>query len=132
MDRFKKIMNPEWLLRLSLGSVYLYTSVDIFLHPTGWHWAVRGLPQIIQSMITTIGINNYLRIQAVGEFAIALALLLWLLPKTLPRIAGLLVALQMASILLLIGVSLETFRDIGLLGAGLALFMILKENSNEQ
>ena len=83
-------------------------------------------------MITTIGINNYLRIQAVGEFAIALALLLWLLPKTLPRIAGLLVALQMASILLLIGVCLETFRDIGLLGAGLALFMILKENSNEQ
>ena len=131
MDKFQKVISPEWLLRLGLGGVYLYTSTDIFLHPKGWYWALRGLPQFIQGAINGMGIDNYLRIQAAGEFVVALALLLWFLPRILPRIAGLLVALQMAAILLFVGVGLDTFRDIGLLGAGLALFMILKEDSKQ-
>lgn len=130
MGKLSKI-SPEWFLRLGLGGVYLYTSIDIFLHPKGWYWAVRGLPQFMQGAVNSIGIDNYLRAQAALEFAIALALLFWFLPKTLPMIAGFLVGLQMAAILLLVGISLDTFRDIGLLGAGLALFVLLKKDSNQ-
>ena len=130
MGKLLKI-SPEWFLRLGLGGVYLYTSIDIFLHPKGWYWAVRGLPQFMQSGINNLGVDNYLKVQAAGEFAIALMLLLWFLPKALTKVAALLAALQMLAILLLVGVGLDTFRDIGLLGAGLALFTILKKDSTQ-
>ena len=128
MNKIKKILITEWLLRFSLGGVYLYTSIDIFLHPKGWYWVVRGLPQIIESAINYIGIDNYLKIQAFGELAIALALLAWFLPKRVAGIAGFLVSLQMFLILVFVGLSLETFRDIGLLGGGLALFVLSFNN----
>ncbi|MBI1839020.1 MAG: hypothetical protein HYR95_01830 [Candidatus Colwellbacteria bacterium] len=132
MDKFQKIISPEWFLRLGLGGVYLYTSADIFLHPKGWYWAVRGLPQFAQGAINGMGIDNYLRIQAAGEFAIALILLLWFMPKKVVSTAGLLVALQMLAILLFVGIGLDTFRDIGLLGGGLALFVLsLKEEDRQ-
>lgn len=125
MNKIAKIALVEWVLRLSLGGVYLYTSIDIFLHPKGWYWAVRGLPQMMQNLINSMGIDNYLKIQASLEFAIALALVAWFLPKRVAGIAGLLVAFQMFLILLLVGLSLETFRDLGLFGGGLALFVLL-------
>ncbi len=123
---------PEWFLRLSLGGVYLYTSADIFRHPTGWYWAISSLPQIFQNIINGVGINNYLRVQATGELIIALALLAWFLPKRIAGIAGLLVGLQMFSILVLVGLNLETFRDMGLLGGGLALFVLSLKEENRQ
>ena len=131
MNKLLKI-KPEWFLRLSLGAVYLYTSVDIFRHPTGWYWAIRPLPQVLQNIINGIGIDNYLKAQATGELIIALALLTWFLPKAIAGIAGLLVGLQMFSILVLVGISLETFRDIGLLGGGLALFILSLREENRQ
>src|SRR3989344_8572651 len=103
MDKLLKI-SPEWFLRLGLGGVYLYTSIDIFLHHKGWYWAVRGLPQFMQSGISGLGVDNYLKIKAAGECAIALTLLFWFLPKMLTKIAALLAALQMLAILLLVGV----------------------------
>lgn len=131
MNKFQKLVSPEWFLRLGLGGVYLYTSADIFLHTKGWYWAVRGLPRFLQSAIGSIGIDNYLKAQAFGELIIALALLAWFLPKKIALAAGFLTALQMFLILLLAGISLDTFRDIGLLGAGLALFALLKENNGQ-
>jgi hypothetical protein len=118
-------LGPELALRLGLAGVYLYTGWNIVTHPTGWHWAIRGLPQFLQEIINSIGIDFYLRIQGTIEIFLALVLLAWFLPKWMPQIAGLLMAVQMFLILLLIGLNLETYRDIGILGAGLALFLLL-------
>ena len=114
------------MLRLGLGGVYLYTGYDIVTHPTGWYWAIRGLPQFIQDTIQNVGIDLYLRIQGSGEILIAFIMFAWFLPRWIPSIAGFLVALQMFLILVLVGTNLETYRDIGILGAGLALFLLLR------
>lgn len=125
MDFLKKI-SPLWPLRLGLGIMYLYSAYDIFLHPTAWYWALRPLPQFLQVIINNqIGINNYLRLQAAGELLLALALLAWFLPRRVAQWAAGLVALEMAAILFLVGIDAVTFRDIGLLGAAVSLFILL-------
>ncbi len=125
MEDLLKRIRPIWWLRLGLGGVYLYTSTDLILHPTGWYWAVRPLPQFIQTIIEDIGINTYLRVQGAGELLIAFVLLAWFLQPRVVAIASLLVALQMALILIFVGLTLGTFRDVGLLGAALALSALL-------
>lgn len=122
---FLKSISPLWILRLSLGLAYLYSGYDLLVHPTGWYWAIRGLPQFIQTIITdSIGLDHFLRTQGVGELVIAFALVAWFLPKWALKWASFLVVAQMALILIFVGLSLDTFRDIVILGAGLALFVI--------
>ncbi len=124
MSLFRKL-NPEWLLRLGLGLMYVYSGLDIFRHPTAWYWAVRPLPQFLQVLINNqIGINTYLKLQAAGELVLAFAFLAWFLPRKFVRWAALLAAVEMALILWLVGVDGVTFRDIGLLGAALALVVL--------
>ncbi|MCI0680435.1 hypothetical protein L0Y41_03755 [bacterium] len=126
-DNFFSRIPPEWLLRLGIAGVYFYTSTDIFRHTAGWYWAIQSLPDFFQHAIGAIGIDTYLRMQAAGEFIIALVMIGWFFPKAASRWAGLLVAFQMGLILLLVGLNLETYRDIGILGAGLALFALLSK-----
>ena len=88
-------------------------------------WALRPLPAAIQSMITnSIGIDRYLRMQGIGELIFAAVFLGWFMPRQIVKLISLLVALEMAGILLLVGVGGDTFRDIGLLGGALALFFL--------
>ena len=54
----------------------------------------------------------------------AAVFLAWFLPRGAIRIASGLAALEIAGILLFTGIDLITFRDIGLLGAALALFFL--------
>lgn len=116
---------PEWALRLGFGFMFLYSGFDLLRHPTGWYWAIRPLPQFIQNLIdVSVGIDSYLRIQGIAEIVFALVLLGWFLPRWIVQIVSLLVALEIAAILLLVGISGDTFRDIGLLGAALALFFL--------
>lgn len=118
-------LSPEWYLRLGLGLMYVYSGIDIFRHPTAWYWALRPLPQFLQVIINNeIGINNYLKIQAVGELALAFLLLAWFLPRRFVRWAAGLAAVEMALILWFVGIDAVTFRDIGLLGAALALLAL--------
>jgi len=125
MEVLVRKINPVWILRVSLGIAYLYSGYDLLVHPTGWYWAIRGLPQFIQTIITdSIGLDHFLRTQGVAELIIAFALLAWFLPKWTLKWASFLVAVQMALILVFVGISLDTFRDIVILGAGLALFVI--------
>lgn len=70
-------------------------------------------------------IEMYLRLQGIGEFIIGVLFLAWFLGKLGPRIAAILSVLEIASILLFVGIDLITFRDIGLLGAALALLTLL-------
>ena len=126
-----KNLHAEWPLRLGLGTMYLYSAYDIFVHPTAWYWAVRPLPQFAQTIINNqIGINNYLRLQAAGELILALVLLAWFLPRWVIQWAAGLAAIEMAVILLLVGLDAVTFRDIGLLGAALSLFVMFFRNNH--
>lgn len=125
MNALVRKISPAWILRLSLGLAYLYSGYDLLVHPTGWYWAVRGLPQFIQTIITdSIGLDHFLRTQGVVELMIAFAMIAWFLPKWTLTWASFLIVAQMAFILVFIGLSLDTFRDIVILGAGFALFVI--------
>jgi len=124
MKIFRKI-KPIWVLRISLGFSYLYSGYDLFMHPTGWYWAIRPLPEFAQTIIDdVIGRDHYLQTQGVAEMVMAFLFFAWFLPKVGVRIASFLSALQMALILIFIGLTLETFRDIPILGASLAVFLM--------
>lgn len=124
-------MSPTWFLRLGLGITYLYSGYDLVIHPSAWHWAIRGLPLFIQQIIDSMGVNFYLRLQGSLELLFAAVLLLWFLPYSLARIVSLLIVAEMAGILLFVGVDPITFRDFAILGAAAALFFYCKSNPNE-
>jgi len=111
-------------LRLGLGLVYLYSSISILRNPIEWEWAVRQLPKFFQNSIDGIGILVFLRIQGVVELIFSLGLLLWFLPKKATRLVAGLAAIQMTGILLLVGIDGVTFRDLGLLGGLVAVFIM--------
>jgi len=115
---------PQFFLRLGLGAMFVYSGSDILLHPTGWIWAIRGLPVAFQNAINAVGVVNYLRVQGAGELLLAAAFLGWFLPFWTVRSAALLAAIEMAGILLFVGVDAQTFRDIGLFGAAMALWIL--------
>ena len=131
MKRLAQRLNVEWILRTSLGLMYFWSGIDLLRYSTAWYWAVRPLPMIVQNVINKIGIDQYLKIQGIGELALAGILLF----KFVPRVAVLIVAgitvIEMAGILLFVGVDAITFRDIGLLGAALALYVILVGGSEK-
>ena len=118
-------IKPVWILRISLGFSYLYSGYDLFAHPTGWYWALRPLPDFAQDIINdVIGKDLFLRTQGIAEMVMALLFLAWFLPKIGVRVAAFLSALQMTLILIAIGLTLETFRDIPILGASLAVLLM--------
>ena len=123
MINLKKI-SPQWALRLSLGIMYLYSGVDILYHSDSWTWAIRSLPSFVSGPITQFGVAKFLFIQGIGEIILAIILLAWFVPKIIVKYVGLLSALEMLAIVLLVGVDQVTFRDIGLIGSGLALFLL--------
>jgi len=76
-----------------------------------------------------IGTDHFLRTQGVAEMLMAFLFFAWFLPKIGVRIAAFLSALQMALILIFIGLTLDTFRDIPILGASLAVFLMSFQSS---
>ncbi len=135
MSKFLLKLTPEWSLRVGLGVMYFYSGIDILRHPTAWFWALRPvfrfLPISVQSTLTVPAtMTKFLMAQGVAELLFAFILLAWFLPnKCTQWVAGLTV-LEMAGILMIIPIDAVTFRDFGLLGAGLALFLLLNGNSN--
>lgn len=123
-------INPMWPLRLGLGLMYLYSGYDIFYHPQSWVWAV---PQWFRTGVElVIPLTAYLRMQGAVEFLVGLLLLAWFSGTWGVRIAALFATLEMAAILLFTGIDPITFRDIGLLGASLALLVISFQSSSRQ
>lgn len=116
--------------------MYLYSGIDILRHPTAWFWAVRPIfkwfPASMQVSLTQPAfMKKFLMSQGALEVIFAIILLAWFLPKKyVAGVAGL-TALEMAGILFLIPVDAVTFRDFGLLGGGLALFLILNGGFKE-
>ena len=130
MNIFQNIKS-QWILRISLGIMYLYSGFNLFLYPTAWQWALPyWLRQIIMLFIS---VNSYLKFQGIVEIAMAALLLLWFFKPEIVRWVALLSTLEMAVIIILAFFPfsetnfLITFRDIGILGASLALFSILSD-----
>lgn len=108
-----------WVLRLSLGLMYLYSGVDLVLRPDAWEGFVPEW--LYQWLGSSHRVFLFLQLQGVGELVLAFLFLAWFLGDKILRFAGALCAIEMALILVVIGIDNVTFRDIGLLGAGLAL-----------
>ena len=132
MNLLNKIQ-PEWALRLGIGVMYLYSGQDLIRSPRAWIWA---LPYWLRQMISgVISVDVYLRIQGGVEIIMALVFFAWFLKPTLVKWIALLSTLEMAGILVLAFLPwsennfLITFRDIGLLGGSLALFLLLTSKS---
>ena len=126
----RKLINkfgPEWVLRISLAATYLYSGLDLLKHPKSWYWAVRPLPNFAQEVINYFGLDLFLQIQGGVELTFAIILILWFLPKRLTLTVVALAAFEMAIILLLVGLDGVTFRDIGILGAAISLYILINK-----
>ena len=124
MKYFINKLSPEWILRISLATMYFYSGLDLIRHPKAWYWAVRPLPQFVHGVVNAFGIDLFLQVQGLIELAFAVVLVLWFLPKIWAITVSFLTALEMAAILFFVGVDGVTFRDIGLLGGAVALFFL--------
>jgi len=119
---FKNIKS-EWALRIGFGLMYLYSGYSLASRPDHWYGFA---PQWFMDVVTRImPFDNYLKLQGMGELAIAFVFVAWFLPRIFVRIGSMLNVVEMAGILLLSGIDTITFRDIGLLGGALALFLIV-------
>lgn len=128
---FLQKLNPVWSLRLGLGLMYLYSSYDLFYYPQHWYGFVPKW--LSQAVIPIVSVESYLRLQGVAEFVIGLLFLAWFSGKLGVRIAAIAATLEMALILLFVGIDPITFRDIGLLGAAAAILILsFKENGISQ
>lgn len=128
MDFLRKI-SSEWALRIGFGVMYLHSGFDLLFHPTAWHWA---LPFWLRNAVSlVVPLNAYLRFQGAIELLMALGLLAWFLKNNIVKWVALLSTIEMAVILFLTFVPFSaynfsiTFRDIGLLGGALALFVLI-------
>lgn len=120
-----RFITPVWFLRLGLGLMYLYSGLDIVRHPSSWHWAVTQFPDWLEKIPNSIGIDRFLTGQGIAELIFAAVLIIPFMPRFLVRLVAFLSVLEMAAILVFVGVDAITFRDIGLLGAALALLVSL-------
>jgi hypothetical protein len=125
MNQFFQKLSAEWSLRIGLGAMYLYSGYDIFTNPRDWYGALGALPQFLQEMLVRpLGMDNFLKVQGLGEIALGVLFLGWFFPRWTLKLAAAISVLEMAAILVMIGIDSITFRDIGLLGASLALLII--------
>jgi len=98
-------------LRLGLGLTFLWIGVDMFRHPDIWIGYIPAEPGF--------GLSRETALSMAGAFDTALGLLLLL--RIWSKLAGILVVAHMVGVLVMQGVDAVLIRDVGLLGAGLAL-----------
>ena len=118
-------IDPAWPLRLGCGCVNLYAGFFLLTDPARFYiyvpvWLSRGASAVAS-------VDAYLRLQGIGELMIAIGLLGWFFPRWCVRVAAMLFTVQMTVILIFAGVDGVTFRNIGLVGAALALLISLYE-----
>lgn len=119
---FIKKLSPAWALRFGLGLMYLYSGYDLFYNPRHWYGFV---PKWFSQAITQVAsVEAYLQFQGIAEMIIGVLFLAWFLDARGVRLVSALAVLEMALILLFVGIDPITFRDIGLLGAASALFIM--------
>lgn len=119
--------SPPLFLRLGLSAVYLYSGYSLLNNPQNWEWALRQAPSFVYNTIEiTIGVSTFLQMQGAVELLIAFVFLAWFLPKQVIWWAALTASTEMLAIISLVGVNSITYRDMGLLGANLALLAMYR------
>lgn len=122
MNRLK----PELILRLSLAITYFYSGFSLFTNPTSW---TQFVPIWLKETLADFNfpLTAFVQVQGAVEILLALIFVIWFMPRNLVRYAAFFSALEMALILTFAGIDLVTFRDIGLLGVALTIFLIYRE-----
>ena len=106
---------PQRLLQIGLAFVFLYAAVGGFLHPENWvGFSPNWLP-----------LDKFLALKLFSVFEIILAV--WLLSGWKLKYSSPISALALLGILVSAGLDEITFRDVGLLLAGLALYWMVKQ-----
>lgn len=127
---FLQKINPEWPLRLGLGLTYLYSSYDIFYNTGLWKTYIP--PEFFGIITAVMPLDVFLKLQAAGEFILALLFIAWFSGRRGLQIASLIATLEFAAIILFLGVDRIVFRDIGLLGAAVALVILSFRQESER
>lgn len=102
----------KWCLRLGLAATFGWIGYDVFMHPDAW---IGFLPAALP-----FNLDRTLALQLSGGFDLALGALLLL--GFFPRLTSLLASVHLAAIIFYHGIDAVVIRDVGLLGASLALF----------
>jgi hypothetical protein len=123
-------IRTEWPLRIGCGCVNLYAGFFLLTDPARFYKYVPGW--LRQGAEAVASVDVYLRLQGLGELTIALGLLGWFFPRWCVRLASALLTGEMMLILLCVGVDAVTFRNIGLLGAALALWLSSSQDMEGQ
>jgi len=103
---------PHLFLSWGLGLVFLWIGLNILRSPNNW------LGFVPQSVPLGMARETALKFGGIFDLALGVALVLRWWPKT----AALLAALHIAFVLVQNGIDAVLIRDVGLLGAALALF----------
>ncbi len=110
------LLDPALLLRLGIGLTLLYAAIQAFANPTSW---VGFIPHWLGAIIDP---QLFLKIHSFFELVLGIALV----AGFRVRWAAMLAALDMLALLVFYGVDDLTFRDMGLLMAALALFVLVR------
>jgi uncharacterized membrane protein YphA (DoxX/SURF4 family) len=121
-------IRTEWPLRLGCGFVNLYSGFFLLTDPKRYYKYVPGWLSHLANAVASV--DAYLRIQGIGEMMIGICLLGWFFPRWCVRVAAILFTVQITLILIFSGVDAVTFRNIGLVGAALALLISLYEENH--
>jgi len=98
-------------LRVGLGLTFLWIGIDMFRSPDAW---IGFMPQNVPG-----GFSREGALTGAAVFDAVLGLLL--LTDNFPRVTAFLVTLHLAGIIAVQGIDAVLIRDVGLLGAALAL-----------
>ena len=125
MNTMVEKIKIEWILRISLGLMYLYSSIDLMMHPKSWTWAV---PWWFSRMVTPfVPLDVYLQFQGGIELLMALIFLALFWKGGFVLLVVIFSSLELLFILFFSPQFATTFRDIGVLGASVTLCLLLWE-----
>ena len=123
MNTIVEKIRVEWILRISLGLMYVYSGIDLMAHPKSWTWAV---PWWFSKIVTPfVPLDVYLRFQGGVELLMAVIFLALFWKGRFILLLAIFSSLELLFILLFSPQFATTFRDIGVLGASVALCLVL-------
>ena len=114
---FNSTNASDLFLRLGLTFVFLWFGIDKFVHPD--YWVNAWLPLWFKGILNSLGIGNLNFIYANGIFEIVIGL--GFLFNIFVKLFASLVILFLLLVIFSFGLNEVTVRDVGLIGAALAL-----------
>lgn len=110
--KFGRYGMPYLILRVSLGATFMLIGIDILRNPQNWIGYVPGP--------VPFDLSREALLSATGVFDAVVGL--GLMMKVMMKVSSGLAALHLIGIIIVSGIDPVIVRDIGLLGAALALF----------